>query len=32
LPGCFAQRYGSLEIGNRGGIITQGTILHAPLD
>ncbi|MFD0916611.1 TauD/TfdA family dioxygenase [Pseudahrensia aquimaris] len=32
LPECFAQRYGSLEIGNRGGIITKGTKLHAPLD
>lgn len=32
LPECFAQRYGSLEIGNRGGIITEQTKLHAPLD
>ena len=32
LPECFRQRYGSIEIGNRGGIITQGTRLHAPLD
>jgi hypothetical protein len=32
LPDCFRQRYGSIEIGNRGGIVTQGTRLHAPLD
>lgn len=32
LPHCFAQRYGTIEIGNRGGIITAGTRLHAPLD
>lgn len=32
LPTCFRQRYGSIEIGNRGGIITQQTKLHAPLD
>jgi hypothetical protein len=32
LPEVFRQRYGSIEIGNRGGIITAGTRLHAPLD
>jgi len=32
LPDCFADRYGSIEIGNRGGIITSKTKLHAPLD
>ncbi|SHJ78837.1 Taurine catabolism dioxygenase TauD, TfdA family [Shimia gijangensis] len=32
LPESFRQRYGSIEIGNRGGIITKGTKLHAPLD
>jgi len=32
LPDCFTQRYGSIEIGNRGGIIVEGTRLHAPLD
>lgn len=31
LPECFKSRYGSIEIGNRGGIVTQGTKLHAPL-
>lgn len=32
LPECFRQRYGSIDIGNRGGIITNRTRLHAPLD
>ncbi|KZY31390.1 taurine catabolism dioxygenase TauD [Roseovarius sp. HI0049] len=32
LPECFKERYGSIEIGNRGGIITKETRLHAPLD
>lgn len=32
LPDCFRQRYGSIEVGNRGGIITSETRLHAPLD
>jgi hypothetical protein len=32
LPECFRQRYGSIEIGNRGGIVVTGTRLHAPLD
>lgn len=32
LPECFRQRYGSIEIGNRGGIVTAATRLHAPLD
>lgn len=32
LPECFKQRYGSIEIGNRGGIITAETTLHAPLN
>jgi hypothetical protein len=32
LPDVFRQRYGSVEVGNRGGIITRGTQLHAPLD
>lgn len=31
LPECFTQRYGSIEIGNRGGIITRHTKLHAPV-
>ena len=32
LPECFKQRYGSIEIGDRGGIVTKETTLHAPLD
>ena len=32
LPECFKERYGSIEVGNRGGIITRGTRLNAPLD
>ena len=32
LPEVFKERYGSIEIGNRGGIITAQTRLHAPLD
>ena len=31
LPDCFKQRYGSIDIGNRGGIIVKGTKLNAPL-
>jgi Taurine catabolism dioxygenase TauD, TfdA family len=32
LPPAYAERYGSVEIGNRGGIICNGTRLHAPLE
>ena len=32
LPEYYKQRYGSIEIGNRGGIITKETKLYAPLD
>ncbi|GGI26391.1 TauD/TfdA family dioxygenase [Bradyrhizobium guangdongense] len=32
LPDCFRQRYGSIEVGNRGGIIVKGTSLNVPLD
>lgn len=32
LPESFKQRYGSIEIGNRGGIIVRGTRLNVPLD
>ncbi len=31
LPPVFAECYGGLTIGDRGGIICQGTRLHAPL-
>ena len=32
LPHCFKQRYGAIEIGDRGGIMTRGTKLNVPLD
>lgn len=32
LPPYFAPRYGSVTIGDRGGIVVPGTKLHAPLD
>ena len=32
LPDCFRERYGSIEVGDRGGIVTPETRLHAPLD
>lgn len=32
LPPVFAQRYGRIEIGDRGGIIVDGTRLNAPLE
>jgi len=32
LPESFKQRYGCIEVGNRGGIVTEHTVLHAPLD
>jgi hypothetical protein len=32
LPDCYKERYGSIEVGNRGGIITKETKLQVPLD
>jgi len=32
LPEVFKSRYGSIEVGNRGGIVTANTKLHAPLE
>ena len=33
LPAVFAQRYGKVDIGDRGGIIVPGTVsLNAPLE
>ena len=32
LPEAFAQRYGAVTVGDRGGIIVRGTKLHAPLE
>lgn len=32
LPLAYAERYGSVTVGDRGGIICPGTRLHAPLE
>lgn len=32
LPDVYAERYGSVEIGNRGGIVVPGTRLNVPLE
>jgi hypothetical protein len=32
LPPVYLERYGSIEVGDRGGIICPGTKLHAPLE
>lgn len=32
LPQSFKQRYGSIEIGNRGGIVTKQVKLNAPIN
>jgi hypothetical protein len=32
LPPVYAERYGSIEVGDRGGIICPETRLHAPLE
>lgn len=32
LPRIFAERYGTVTIGDRGGVIVRGTELQAPLD
>jgi hypothetical protein len=32
LPEVFVQRYGSVKVGDRGGIIVHGTRLNAPLE
>jgi hypothetical protein len=32
LPPYFAQRYGSVTIGDRGGIVLRDTRRHAPLE
>lgn len=31
LPAVFRERYGTIEIGNRGGIVVKGTKLNVPL-
>lgn len=32
LPPVFAERYGSIKIGDRGGVIVKGTKLNVPLE
>jgi hypothetical protein len=32
LPAVFADRYGSAEVGNRGGIVLPGVAMNAPLE
>ena len=32
LPDVYAQRYGTVTIGDRGGIIVPGSMLNAPLE
>lgn len=32
LPPAYAERYGAIDIGDRGGIICKGTELKAPID
>jgi len=32
LPPTFSQAYGNLDIGDRGGVVTKETVLHAPID
>ena len=31
LPPTFSQAYGNLDIGDRGGVVTKETTLHAPI-
>ena len=32
LPDAFSQRFGTTEVGNRGGVIVEGTQLQVPID
>ena len=32
LPDVFSQRFGTTEVGNRGGVIVEGTRLQVPID
>ena len=32
LPQVFAERYGTVTVGARGGVLVRGTTLHAPLE
>ncbi len=31
LPPTFSQAYGNLDVGDRGGVVTKETVLHAPI-
>ena len=31
LPPTFSQAYGSLDVGDRGGVVTKETVLHVPI-
>ena len=31
LPAAFAERYGSVTVGDRGGVVIKGTKRHVPL-
>jgi len=31
MPPAYAERYGTIDVGDRGGIIVPGTQLQAPL-
>ncbi|MSO92549.1 MAG: TauD/TfdA family dioxygenase [Rhodospirillales bacterium] len=32
LPSCFAERYGSIAVGNRGGVVVPGAETRVPLE
>ena len=32
LPATFSQAYGNLDVGDRGGVVTKKTVLHAPIN
>ncbi len=32
LPSCFAEKYGQVDVGDRGGIVVPGAVLNAPLE
>jgi hypothetical protein len=32
LPSCYAGRWGSAEVGNRGGIVVLDAAMHVPVE
>ena len=32
LPPIYMQRYGNIDVGDRGGVITNETVLHVPMN